>query len=197
LLAVVFLHPSERMAETLIRFQTPIASPDGILYEARACGSASDDGMWQGWIEFMPIDGGKPVRSSRETTQPNRQDTEYWATGLSPVYLEGALERALDRPRSVPPLRVEPPLFQQPASALPRATVGSRESVLDPFSVYAKGEQVLRRQLGALSDWHLINIALARDLTDEPIEALNRRSSAYLIELIVKSVRERQKVFEQ
>ena len=36
-----------------------------------------------------------PVQSPRETTQPNLTDLNYWATGLTPVYLEGALARAL------------------------------------------------------------------------------------------------------
>jgi hypothetical protein len=60
------------------------------------------DGLWEGWIEFIPTDGGAPLRSRRETTQPNRDDAVYWATGLTPVYLEGALERAL-RPAVRPP----------------------------------------------------------------------------------------------
>src|SRR2546425_4109185 len=37
------------------------------------------------------------VRTAPETTQPNRTCTVYWSTGLTPVYLEGALERALSR----------------------------------------------------------------------------------------------------
>ena len=44
-------------------------------------------------IEFVPVHGGTPLRSSRETTQPNKADAEYWASGLTMVYLEGALER--------------------------------------------------------------------------------------------------------
>ena len=77
------------MAETLLQFKEPVRSPDGVLYEARACASPVPGGTWQGWIEFVPLDGGDPVRSPRETTQPNRVDTEYWATGLGAVYLEG------------------------------------------------------------------------------------------------------------
>ena len=84
------------MAETLLQFQTPVVAPDGTPYEARACGaSMGGTSVWEGWLEFIPIGGGDPVRSGRETTQPNRIDTEYWATGLEPVYLEGALLRAL------------------------------------------------------------------------------------------------------
>src|SRR6266566_5970410 len=52
-----------------------------------------------GWIEFIPIGRWTPVRTPRETTQPNRRNAVYWATGLTPVYLEGALDRALHPPR--------------------------------------------------------------------------------------------------
>src|SRR5205823_14504034 len=96
------------VAETLLTFDTPVRGRDGTTYEARACGGPMDDGRWQGWIEFVPIDGGRPVRSPRETTQPNRMDTEYWATGLTTVYLEGALQRALDTPLVVPRLPPQP-----------------------------------------------------------------------------------------
>jgi hypothetical protein len=83
---------------------------------ARACANEVSGGTWQAWIEFVPLGDGEPVRSSRETTQPNRQDTMYWATGLTPVYLEGALRRAL-RPtvRPVVPAPA-PPIFDAPAA---------------------------------------------------------------------------------
>jgi hypothetical protein len=54
-----------------------------------------DHGLWQAWVEFIPADRVGIRRSPRETTQPNRMDTLYWATGIGRVYLEGALERAL------------------------------------------------------------------------------------------------------
>jgi hypothetical protein len=185
------------MAEVLAAFSTPIASGDGHFYTARACGGKAVDGLWQGWIEFTPVDGGTSIRSPRETTQPNRVDAEYWATGLTPVYLEGALQRALSGP---PPTRHAPsgrPAFEAPLPAARHSVVGSREAALDPFSTYEKGEHLLRQQLGALSDWHLVNIALAYELTDESVAMLNRRSSAYLAELIVSSVRSRQKIGER
>jgi len=180
------------MAETLAVFTTPIAGPNGLFYTARACGSKAPDGLWQGWVEFTPIDGGSTVRSPRETTQPNRVDTEYWATGLTTVYLEGALQRALPGPPAVRPVRNERPVFDEPLSGARHAVRGSQESAVDPFSVYEKGESLLRKQLGALSAWHLVNIALAYDLTDEPLDSVNQRSAAYLIELIIRTVRDRQ-----
>jgi hypothetical protein len=62
-------------------------------------------------------------------------------------------------------------------------------SVLDPFSVYQKGEALLRKELGALSAWHLVNIVRAYGLSDGDAITLNRLPSAELIELIVAGVR--------
>lgn len=179
------------MAETLLQFPRSITAPDGRLYAARACGSAMAVNMWQGWIEFIPIDGGEPIRSPRETTQPNRRDTEYWATGLTDVYLEGALRRALEPPPGVPSsLPPQPSVFDQPAASTKASSVViTPTSVLDPFSVYEKGEALLRRQLSALSAWHLVNILREYQLTDLPVETLNRMPGTDLIETIVAGVR--------
>lgn len=145
-------------------------------------------GTWQGWIEFVPLDGAEPVRSPRETTQPNREDTRYWATGLTPVYLEGALSRALAQPLPAPDFTMPPPEFSGPAPSFDIPGEGAPTSILDPFSVYEKGETLLRRQLTALSAWHLVNIAVEYDLTDVNVEALNRLPAGDLIELIVRGV---------
>jgi hypothetical protein len=176
------------MAETLLQYQKQVIGPDGSAYEARACGGPMPGGTWEGWIEFVPVGGGEPIRSRRETTQPNRADTEYWATGLTPVYLEGALQRALDTPFTIVTVPPQPSVFAGPAPR-PAATEAGAESVLDPFSVYEKGETLLRRQLGALSSWHLVNIISAYELSDEVSGTLNRRPAIELIEIIVAGVR--------
>ena len=176
------------MSETLLAFQETVSAPDGTEYEARACGSQLSGNLWQGWLEFIPARGGSPVRSPRETTQPNRADTEYWATGLTPVYLEGALRRALAEPARVVTTPREPSVFPAPAPQSAPIEVGV-ESVLDPFSVYEKGEALLRRQLHALSAWHLVNIITAYRLSNEPVERLNHLPGAQLIDVIVSGVR--------
>jgi len=175
------------VAEVLLEFPDAVASDTGTKYKARACG-AEMRSTWQGWIEFVPIADGEPVRSSRETTQPNRQDTVYWATGLTPVYLEGALRRAL-RPvvRRVAP-RVDPPYFEEPADPFVESG-GGTEAVLDPFSVYQKGEALLRRQLSALAGWHLVNIIRKYDLSPVDPAILDGRPAAQLVETIVSGVR--------
>ena len=84
------------MAEVFVRFNESIVSRDGVAYYPRVCGKEDDIGRWEAWLEFEPNSGGPALSSARETVQPNRTDVSYWAGGLTRVYLEGALERALD-----------------------------------------------------------------------------------------------------
>jgi len=88
------------MPEVLLQFSTLVPGPDGRLYGARAIGAEMADGLWHGWIEFSADGENEIVATDRETTQPNRTDALYWATGLTPIYLEGALVSALDVSRS-------------------------------------------------------------------------------------------------
>jgi hypothetical protein len=107
------------------------------------------------------------------------------------VYLEGALRRALN-PLPARQAAAKPePVYQAPAPDFAEPPPAkSRESILNPFSVYQKGEAHLRRQLGALSAWHLANIADAHELVADPTVA-DRLSETELIELIVAGVKRR------
>jgi len=165
------------MAEELIQFEALVVGDDGTKYDAQAWGGPMPDGLWEGWIEFVPLDGGRPLRSPRETTQPNRSDAVYWATGLTPVYLAGALQRALDAitPRAKSP---EHETMPRPGRA-----------ILDPYSAYEKGETLLRQELRAMSNVHLVNIIRGYGLSDESDATLGRLSSEALIEAIVSAVR--------
>ena len=83
------------MAEILVKFDEAIVGEDGQRYFAQAAARGREDRLWEGWLEFLPESGDAEILvSERETTQPNRVDLEYWAQGLSQVYLEGALHRA-------------------------------------------------------------------------------------------------------
>jgi hypothetical protein len=179
------------VAEVFVRFTEPVVA-DGVAYMARACGRPTSDGLWQGWVEFTPVEGGPTRRSRRETTQPNRVDAVYWATGLSLVYLEGALKRTL-QPR-VPPLRsADVPAFDSPAAETDDICAHIDDSyvhaILDPFSAYRKGEELLRQQLSALSEQHLINIIRAYGLSSRYRQDLTMLNSTTLIEIIVSEVK--------
>lgn len=83
------------MPDLLVKFDEPITDPAGAKYFAQALGRKREDGLWEGWLEFIAARAASPViDSGRETTQPNRVDLEYWAQGLTKAYLQGALVRA-------------------------------------------------------------------------------------------------------
>jgi hypothetical protein len=176
------------MAEVLQLFDTPLEA-QGKTYLPRACGGEMEDGLWEGWIEFLPDDGSPVLRSRRETVQPNRQDAHYWATGLSPVYLEGALDRTLAPPRTAALPDLGEPAFPGPAREPWREP--APVAVLDPFSVYQKGEDLLRQELSALSPWHLRNIARTYDLLAGDADALQALSQAALAQGIIEGVKSR------
>ena len=85
------------MAVLLQEYATQVVAPDGTTYDVRSYGEERVDGTWTGWLEFHPTDVTEPVLATdQETSQPNLKSLEYWATGLEPVYFEGAFERAQD-----------------------------------------------------------------------------------------------------
>jgi hypothetical protein len=75
--------------------QYPLVHYEGRTYRPRVYGDSQPDGNWGGWIVFFPLDGSPPVATNRETTQSTFESLGSWAAGLTPVYLEGALVRAL------------------------------------------------------------------------------------------------------
>ena len=68
----------------------------GNLYNVLVYGKPLTDGMWEGWLEFVPASAALSVRrTERETTQTDRRALDYWASGLEALYLAGAFERAV------------------------------------------------------------------------------------------------------
>jgi hypothetical protein len=173
------------MAEVVHVFEAPLFV-NGVPYTVQVAGRV-DGHVWEGWIEFAAQDGSDVRRTPRETTQPDRAALAYWATGLSGTYLEGAFRRTLSPPvrRVITPM--PEPLFEAPAP-IPMADVYAADrAVLDPFSVGAKGEDLLRRELGALRGWHLRNIVRAYKLAPATLN-LEAMSEATLVNLIVDAV---------
>jgi len=83
------------MAELLREYATTMIGPDDTTYIVLSFGEERPDGTWIGWLEFRPTDPDKPtLRTDQETSQPNRTAVEYWATGLEPIYFQGAFGRA-------------------------------------------------------------------------------------------------------
>lgn len=179
------------MAEVLTSFPTPVRDEYGSYY-ARAVGRLANDNMWEGWIEFVPVNGGGDVLvSGVESRQPEHEHLVYWAQGLSAVYLEGALHRARK------PLTVRVPVMDEPVSDHPAArrvvmqrVVPKPEPVLDPFAVGERSLDVLRQELTALNRPRLLNIIAAFDLAAADVD-LTRMNDAQLTGLIVGAVETR------
>jgi hypothetical protein len=68
----------------------------GRRYVARVYGACRPDDLWDGWFVFFPLDGGRTLATDRETTQSTLAAVRYWASGITTIYLDGALERARD-----------------------------------------------------------------------------------------------------
>lgn len=83
------------MVHWVHRFERLVLSAAGTTHVANVYASEKPDGTWDGWLVFFPVAGGDPLPTDRETTQPNLQAIAYWASGLTAVYLDGALRRAL------------------------------------------------------------------------------------------------------
>ena len=81
------------MAELIQTYAETLRDARGEEYTVHAYGEAREDGNWEGWLEFHSALGAV-LRTNRETTQPNREALQYWASGLEPVYFDGAFARA-------------------------------------------------------------------------------------------------------
>jgi hypothetical protein len=175
------------MAEVLTSFTSPVRDDFGSYY-ARAVGRSASDHRWEGWIEFVPADGGGDVLVSPiESRQPERQHLAYWATGLTPVYLEGALRRARH------PLTVRVPIIDEPISDRPAArrvvvqrVIPRPEPVLDPFEIGERNLEVLRQELTALNRPRLLGIIASYSLGGDT--DVTRLSDAQLVGFIVAAV---------
>ena len=85
----------ENAPELIHRHSYQVEDALGRVYEVMIFGERKAN-IWEGWIEFVSLNPELPSRrTARETTQPDREALQYWATGLEPLYLVGAFERTI------------------------------------------------------------------------------------------------------
>jgi hypothetical protein len=82
------------VALVLNEFREPIVDPAGNGFKAKACALPNAKGLWQGWIEFNPVNGSPTSRSPAETKQAPRSGVVKWAAGLPTDHFSCALDRA-------------------------------------------------------------------------------------------------------
>ena len=94
------------------------------MVSARAYGDPQPDGSWDDWLVFFPLGRGTAIAPpSPETTQHTLADLAVWAAGLTPVYLEGALDRALG---TLPLSSSSPSRTSQPSTSRTSRTIRER-----------------------------------------------------------------------
>ncbi len=170
------------MSSLIHTFSGTVEGPAGRKFNVGVHGHERRNGTWAGWLTFWPAAGEGPVLSTgRETTQPNRDDLEYWATGLDATYYEGALQRALDAIEGVD---------REHFTAQPRERERAH-AVLNPFAVYLQAPHLLDDELDALHPDHLRTIIRAYDLTDSSQESLEELDRVALKAIIQATVKDR------
>lgn len=177
------------MAEVLRSVDDPISDDFG-SYHVRIVGRCCDeDGMWEGWLEFESLDGsGQTLVGPVESKQPEREHLVYWAGGLTPVFMEGALHRARN-PLVVRTRILEEPRSSGPAQRMIKTPVLDMkpEAVLDPFEIGRRNLDILAQELRALNRPRLLNIIAAYSLNPGN-EDISWMSDAQLVRFIVVAV---------
>ena len=175
------------MAEVLRSFDDTIRHQSR-SYRPRVVGRLAEDGMWEGWLEFIRVedDGRHAVVSAVESRQPARAHLEYWAQGLTVVYAEGSLRRAL-HPLPVRERTVEAPASSGPARRVVSMPASQPRPILDPFEVGQRSLDILAQELRALGRGRLLHIIAAYHMNPEASD-LAVMSDNELIALIVTRV---------
>jgi hypothetical protein len=123
------------VVEEFLEFENTVEDEDGRSHVALVVGEQRDDGKWIGRIRFTPTDGSNALETDRETTQPERDDLAYWASGLTYFYLEGALARArrnAERPHSRGAVSRQPAEASEPplSHGVPRLEVATTDPAI-------------------------------------------------------------------
>ncbi|PYQ48921.1 MAG: hypothetical protein DMF78_19945 [Acidobacteria bacterium] len=96
------------MRELIHQRVVELIDRQGTVYDrARVYAERQSRGTWAAWVEFVSAKRDKVLQTDRETTQSTLEGVAYWATGLEPIYFEGAFDRAYKRtvnprPEAVP-----------------------------------------------------------------------------------------------
>jgi hypothetical protein len=163
------------MSEILADLDTTIVSPEGDEYYVQVGGQLGS-GVWEAWLEFVPLDDGLEVlRTKTETTQPTREDVVRWSETLTQVHLQGAFARAVD-------ISDGGSLVRNYETVIADVAVP-----FDPFDVLPLGKPALRARLRVLTRPELVAMIQKYDLNPAG-KSLTRLSDSQLVTFIVTAV---------
>jgi hypothetical protein len=112
------------MTDLLHAFGDSIEDHRG-AFDGRVVGRQAVDGTWEGWLEFTPAHHAESLLvTDVESRQQTHMQLMHWASGLTPVYAEGALRRAHPAVRLSEAAQVPPP--DRPATDQERSDLRTR-----------------------------------------------------------------------
>ncbi len=169
----------------LQEFERHLTGSDGDEYAVLLYGRSRPGDTWQGWLVFVRQRDNRRFATPVETTQPNVEAIVYWSSGLTDVYFDGALQRAM-APETVIPQQPAPltnieqgvlAIFQrlrQPRVLVQRILDElpfSREEILDAIDDLQEQQRLVVRSTEEENDWLSLTVegmiaARANDLRE-------------------------------
>jgi hypothetical protein len=163
--------PTNSMREIIVDLETTLLSAEGDEHYVQIAGHQRPDGMWEAWLEFIPVDDSvAPLRTGVETTQPARGDVVRWSETLTDVYIQGAFTRAVKAADRYVPVSYP--------------TVTANVAPLDPFEVLQLGKAALSARLRGLTRPELLAIIEKYNLNPAGKD-LSRLSDSQLVTFVV------------
>lgn len=157
-----------------------IVNAEGVEFYSSVAGVQRSDGLWEGWLEFVPLDESDALVTPTETTQPNRATLQHWAGKLTETYVQGAYRRAV---AATGDLDSRIAAQRMALGDVVAATV----DLPDPFELYEQGREILRGRLSAWPRSTLLNIIAASHLNPAG-KSLAWLSDRQLVTFIVTAV---------
>ena len=139
------------MAEIIADLTHRIIDAAGEEFYVRVAGEPRPDGIWEGWLEYVPLGESEVLLTPIETTQPNRVALEHWAGALTDTFVEGAFARAV-RASTDPVARLT--AIRDPWNPWVTPGVGAP----DPFELLPSDREAMRATFGALTRPMLLSV---------------------------------------
>ena len=148
-------------------------------YFVNAVGESDVAGKWEVWLEFVPLDDAMPLVTQTETQQATRADAVRWANALTQTYVQGAFVRALRL--------ADAPATRTAVTPLRSSDYDRVATTIDPFAVFALGQDALQLQLRSFTRAELLTIIDAHELNPAQL-SLAWLSDSQLVTFIVTAI---------
>jgi len=148
--------------------QYPPITAGARIYRPRAYGDPRPDGMWDGWLVFFPLDGGRAIATDRETTQTSFEALVHWASTVGEVYLVGALDRAIQ-------IDQQPPVLADLARAEHEALEDAEQ--LEPAADTKRVTGIVDREAAASARAIAEDVRQERQATERALEVVDRMAA--------------------